>query len=120
MPWTPIRDQPVQRNWTELNQTEKDAYILRRYGPKQYEQNTAVPMTVFYLVLFVAGVPGNLLTCLIILWNSYMRAPPNFFLFNLAIVDIITLTMGKINVKKNLDACLGSPVDHPKIYSVKR
>ena len=53
-------------------------------------------MTVFYGVLFILGVPGNLLTCFIILLNSYMKAPPNYFLFNLAIVDIITLTMGKV------------------------
>ena len=74
--------------------TEKESYIRKFYPPK-FDQDTALPMTVFYAILFFAGVPGNLLTCFIILLNSYMRAPPNFFLFNLAIVDIITLTIGK-------------------------
>ena len=83
------------RSWSELNVTEKDAYLRKVHGPRSLDQSLAVPMTVFYLVLFFAGIPGNLLTCLIILWNSYMRAPPNFFLFNLAIADIITLIVGK-------------------------
>ena len=86
----------VQRNWSDLNQTEKDDYFFRHRYPKRYDKDTALPMTVFYGVLFILGVPGNLLTCFIILLNSYMKAPPNYFLFNLAIVDIITLTMGKV------------------------
>ena len=82
--------------WDQLmNQTEKEKeYILRKYG-SPFNKDTALPMTVFYSVLLLAGVPGNFLTCFIILLNSYMKAPPNLFLFNLAIVDIMTLTMGK-------------------------
>ena len=38
------------------------------------------------------GIPGNLLTCFIITTNSYMRTPPNFFLLNLAITDLLTLS----------------------------
>ena len=82
-------------SWDQLNQTETEKeYILRKYG-SPFNKDTALPMTVFYSVLFLAGVPGNFLTCFIILLNSYMKAPPNLFLFNLAIVDIMTLTMGK-------------------------
>ena len=83
-------------SWDQLNQTEKEKEILRKYGFSPFNKDTALPMTVFYSVLFLAGVPGNFLTCFIILLNSYMKAPPNLFLFNLAIVDIMTLTMGKI------------------------
>jgi hypothetical protein len=83
------------RHWSDLNSTEKDAYLQQAHGPRELDRRLAVPMTVFYVVLFFAGIPGNLLTCLIIIWNSYMRAPPNFFLFNLAVADIITLSVGK-------------------------
>ena len=86
----------VEISWDQLNQTEKEKEILRKYGFSPFNKDTALPMTVFYSVLFLAGVPGNFLTCFIILLNSYMKAPPNLFLFNLAIVDIMTLTMGKI------------------------
>ncbi len=86
---------PTSRLWADLNETEKDHYLEQVHGPRHLDKKLAIPMTVFYLVLFFAGIPGNLLTCLIILWNSYMRAPPNFFLFNLAIADIITLIIGK-------------------------
>ena len=86
----------VEISWDQLNQTEKEKEIFRKYGFSPFNKDTALPMTVFYSVLFLAGVPGNFLTCFIILLNSYMKAPPNLFLFNLAIVDIMTLTMGKI------------------------
>ena len=60
------------------------------------EKSVAVGMTVFYATLFLMGVPGNFLTCLIIFMNSYMRASPNYYLFNLAVADILTLSIGKI------------------------
>ena len=52
-------------------------------------------MTAFYVSLFTIGVSGNFLTCLIIFMNSYMRTPPNYYLFNLAVTDIITQSIGK-------------------------
>ena len=60
------------------------------------EKSVAVGMTIFYGSLFLLGVPGNFLTCLIIFMNSYMRAAPNYYLFNLAVADILTLSIGKL------------------------
>ena len=74
----------------------KDDYLLRRHGPKHMEKSVAVGMTIFYGSLFLLGVPGNFLTCLIIFMNSYMRAAPNYYLFNLAVADILTLSIGKL------------------------
>jgi hypothetical protein len=45
----------------------------------------------------VLGVMGNLATCLVILNNEYMRTPTNVYLLNLAIADIATLVISKIN-----------------------
>ena len=67
-----------------------------RYGqPHRFKKNVAVVMTAFYVTLFMIGVSGNFLTCLIIFMNSYMRTPPNYYLFNLAVTDIITQSIGK-------------------------
>ena len=74
----------------------KDNYLLKRHGPKHMEKSVAVGMTIFYGSLFLLGVPGNFLTCLIIFMNSYMRAAPNYYLFNLAVADILTLSIGKL------------------------
>lgn len=87
-------ESPVQK-WSEFSLEEKDRYLLQMHGPKQMETGKAVGMTTFYTLLLVFGVPGNFLTCLIIFMNSYMWASPNYFLFNLAVADIITLVIGE-------------------------
>ena len=87
---------PEPDHWNDLTDLEKENYLLKIYGPKhRFQKNVAVGMTMFYVWLFALGIPGNFLTCLIIFMNSYMRTPPNYYLFNLAITDIITLTIGK-------------------------
>jgi hypothetical protein len=84
------------RHWDDLSKFDKDDYLLKRHGPKHMEKSVAVGMTIFYGSLFLLGVPGNFLTCLIIFMNSYMRAAPNYYLFNLAVADILTLSIGKL------------------------
>ena len=86
---------PRFQRWHNLTAAQKERYLLSAHGPKHMETTLATGMTVFYAFLFLLGVPGNLLTCLIIFMNSYMRASPNYFLFNLAVADIITLVIGK-------------------------
>ncbi|XP_041565371.1 pyrokinin-1 receptor [Drosophila elegans] len=64
---------------------------------------TATPMTplsllatlsVGYALIFVAGVLGNLITCIVISRNNFMHTATNFYLFNLAISDMILLCSG--------------------------
>ncbi|KAH8336454.1 hypothetical protein KR059_010869 [Drosophila kikkawai] len=64
---------------------------------------TATPMTplsllaalsVGYALIFVAGVLGNLITCVVISRNNFMHTATNFYLFNLAISDMILLCSG--------------------------
>ena len=63
--------------------------------PRRYSSATTIGLTVYYGALLSVGIPGNALTILIILTNSYMRTAPNFFLLNIALADFVTLTMGK-------------------------
>ncbi|XP_050744453.1 pyrokinin-1 receptor [Drosophila biarmipes] len=64
---------------------------------------TATPMTpldllatlsVGYALIFIAGVLGNLITCIVISRNNFMHTATNFYLFNLAISDMILLCSG--------------------------
>ena len=48
----------------------------------------------YYGVLLVIGIPGNILTALVILTNSHMHTAPNMYILNLAIVDVVTLAIG--------------------------
>ena len=64
-------------------------------GEAALEVKAQVGVTLFYILLLLAGFPGNLMTCIIILYNSNMMSPTNCFLLNLAIVDLMTLITGK-------------------------
>ncbi|KAH8383310.1 hypothetical protein KR009_007976 [Drosophila setifemur] len=50
--------------------------------------------TVCYALIFVAGVLGNLITCIVISRNNFMHTATNFYLFNLAVSDLILLLSG--------------------------
>ncbi|KAH8273161.1 hypothetical protein KR018_007223 [Drosophila ironensis] len=50
--------------------------------------------TICYALIFVAGVLGNLITCIVISRNNFMHTATNFYLFNLAVSDLILLLSG--------------------------
>lgn len=54
-----------------------------------------IVLTVCYALIFVAGVLGNLITCIVIARNNFMHTATNFYLFNLAVSDLILLVSGK-------------------------
>jgi hypothetical protein len=54
-----------------------------------------IPITVCYLIIFVAGVLGNVITCIVIAKNKTMHTATNYYLFNLAVSDFLVLVTGK-------------------------
>ncbi|XP_054088296.1 pyrokinin-1 receptor-like, partial [Zeugodacus cucurbitae] len=57
----------------------------------QSPQEQQLPMSV---LIFVAGVLGNLITCIVISRNKFMHTATNFYLFNLAVSDLTLLLSG--------------------------
>uniref|UniRef100_A0A8C4SJV0 Neuromedin U receptor 3 n=1 Tax=Erpetoichthys calabaricus TaxID=27687 RepID=A0A8C4SJV0_ERPCA len=53
-----------------------------------------LPISLIYLVIFVTGVSGNLLTCAVIGKHKKMRTPTNLYLFSLAVSDLLVLLFG--------------------------
>ncbi|XP_055384390.1 putative uncharacterized protein DDB_G0282133 [Condylostylus longicornis] len=51
-------------------------------------------ITVFYAIILVSGIVGNLITCIVISRNKYMHTATNFYLFNLAVSDLLLLLSG--------------------------
>jgi hypothetical protein len=51
-------------------------------------------MTVIYSVIFVTGFLGNVCTCLVISRNRHMQTATNYYLFSLAISDLLFLVLG--------------------------
>lgn len=54
-----------------------------------------LPITVIYVIIFIAGVLGNVITCVVIYKNKTMHTATNYYLFNLAVSDFLVLIFGK-------------------------
>lgn len=67
-------------------------------------------ITIFYAIIFIAGILGNLITCIVISRNKFMHTATNFYLFNLAVSDLILLLSGEFWILfmfiKSKDVCL--------------
>lgn len=56
-----------------------------------------VPITIIYSTIFVIGVVGNVITCVVISRNKSMHTATNYYLFSLAVSDLLLLLFGKIS-----------------------
>lgn len=54
-----------------------------------------LPITVIYVIIFIAGVLGNVITCVVIYKNKTMHTATNYYLFNLAVSDFLVLIFGE-------------------------
>src|SRR6218665_542601 len=63
-------------------------------GPIRDPLWTAIPMTILYVVILVTGLIGNCVTCIVIARNRYMHTATNYYLFSLAISDLLLLILG--------------------------
>lgn len=53
-----------------------------------------VPVTIIYVSIFVTGTIGNIITCIVIARNKSMHTATNYYLFSLAISDLLLLISG--------------------------
>ncbi|ESO88934.1 hypothetical protein LOTGIDRAFT_93568, partial [Lottia gigantea] len=51
-------------------------------------------LTVVYSLVFLSGFIGNLCTCVVIAKNNYMQTTTNYYLFNLAVSDLMLIIFG--------------------------
>nr|XP_022919339.1 pyrokinin-1 receptor-like [Onthophagus taurus] len=59
-----------------------------------YPMEWAIPITVVYAIIFIAGLLGNISTCIVISRNKSMHTATNYYLFSLAISDLLLLISG--------------------------
>ncbi|NWY01310.1 NMUR1 protein, partial [Nothoprocta ornata] len=75
----------------DANLTEEQ--LRHKYlGPQR--SSFFVPVCAIYLLIFVVGAVGNTLTCIVILRHRFMRTPTNYYLFSLAVSDLLVLLLG--------------------------
>ena len=53
-----------------------------------------VLVTIFYLLLFLGGVLGNLLVCVVIIKSKELHSAMNYYLLSLAVADLTLITTG--------------------------
>lgn len=75
---------------TVFNDT--DHSLVELMGERQ--DPYAIPMTIVYMIIFLTGIIGNVCTCIVIAKNRYMHTATNYYLFSLAISDLLLLFLG--------------------------
>uniref|UniRef100_A0A665X4D9 Neuromedin U receptor 1a n=1 Tax=Echeneis naucrates TaxID=173247 RepID=A0A665X4D9_ECHNA len=69
-----------------------EKYLERYLGPRR--SPVFLPVCLVYLLIFIVGVMGNMLTCTVIVRNKLMWTPTNYYLFSLAVSDLLVLLLG--------------------------
>lgn len=64
------------------------------WGPRRDPLTIVIPITIIYILTFVSGVVGNVSTCIVIARNKSMHTATNYYLFSLAISDLLLLVSG--------------------------
>lgn len=74
---------------------DSDEVFDRKSRPDvpSYLFSSQVTATVFFVVIFLVGVFGNLLVIMVVCLNRNMKTSVNIYLINLCIADILVLTV---------------------------
>ncbi|XP_065158889.1 pyrokinin-1 receptor-like [Atheta coriaria] len=64
------------------------------WGPQRDPLYIVIPITILYVIIFITGVVGNISTCIVISRNKSMHTATNYYLFSLAISDLLLLISG--------------------------
>ncbi|KAK5649565.1 hypothetical protein RI129_000594 [Pyrocoelia pectoralis] len=64
------------------------------WGPKRDPLFIVVPFTILFATIFLIGLIGNISTCIVIAHNKSMHTATNYYLFSLAISDLLLLISG--------------------------
>ena len=64
----------------------------------QVANGVLFPMTVIYVILFMTGVIGNFAVCFVIVKNKSMHTAINYYLFSLAVSDLMILVLGRTRI----------------------
>ncbi|CAG5978375.1 unnamed protein product [Menidia menidia] len=83
---------PVNASGNNTYNQLSEVNLFEILGPKR--SPFFFPVTTVYLLIFLTGLSGNLLTCAVIAKHKKMRNPTNFYLVSLAVSDLLVLMFG--------------------------
>jgi len=64
------------------------------YWPLRDPLSVVIPITVIYCLILVTGLLGNIVTCVVIVRSRYLHTTTNYYLFSLAVSDLLLLISG--------------------------
>ncbi|XP_050393115.1 pyrokinin-1 receptor [Patella vulgata] len=82
---------PESNNESNLTVEE---LVLRTLGPQRKDLSSSVLLTCVYSLVFLSGFVGNVCTCVVIAKNHYMQTTTNYYLFSLAVSDLMLIIFG--------------------------
>ena len=86
----------ISCNLSGLNQTEVFSCLENILGPQRMKNRSILLLvTSLYLLLFLCGVIGNLLVCIVIIRSKELHTAMNFYLVSLAVADMTMVITGK-------------------------
>ena len=72
------------------------AQLLQEALGQRYRNSAeSAVLTIVYCAIFLTGLVGNVCTCVVIVRNLHMHTTTNYYLFTLAISDVLTLVLGE-------------------------
>lgn len=91
-----INDTVVDANPRNKNYSSAIAAFLREKSASDRRDSLFIvlPITVIYVIIFLTGVIGNISTCVVIARNKSMHTATNYYLFSLAVSDLLLLVSG--------------------------
>ena len=75
----PKYEQNAQDN-ALVNLTDEQ-YLAMVLGPQRIGWSILIPITFFYVIIFISGIIGNVAVCLVIVKNKSMHTATNYYLF---------------------------------------
>jgi hypothetical protein len=79
----------------DLGNESIEEYLVRTLGPKRLPLVVVLPITTIYVTIFVTGIIGNVAVCVVIARNKLMWTATNYYLFSLAVSDLMLLILGE-------------------------
>ena len=85
-----------------LSNVSIEAMLLERLGPRSKDVGSGVVLTFVYGMIFISGCLGNIFTCLVVSCNPSMQTTTNYYLFSLALSDLMLIFFGKLITLHNV------------------
>ncbi|XP_039965712.1 neuropeptides capa receptor-like [Bactrocera tryoni] len=84
---------PCHPNNSKFNCTQTD-FVKFLLGPQTLPLYKALLITIIFGGIFITGMLGNILVCVVIIRHPTMHTATNYYLFSLAVSDLIYLLFG--------------------------